>query len=92
MVVSNDNLHAQYISNKEIALSPAQTTTIAYVIPCKFCIHRPVYENGKVAAPRYEDSAFRDYTCPYICDDSYYNRMPSDGNFCFNGECKKEVD
>lgn len=88
MIISNDNIHAQYVTGNELTCCPAT----AVVIPCKFCIHRPVYENGKVIAPTFEDSALRDYTCPYICDDSYYNRMPSDENFCFNGECKKEVD
>ena len=59
------------------------------IIYCKECIHRPVVDaEGDVRAPETPDG-LTDYTCPYICDDSFYNRNPTDDFFCGNGEKKK---
>ena len=57
---------------------------------CKNCKHRPmIYPSGDVYGPpkiinpgtvyAYQ---WYDETCPYLCDDSFYNRMPLDKDFC----------
>lgn len=61
---------------------------VAEVVKCKDCIHRPIHMDGKQIDSPYidDDCCYRDYTCPYLCDDDYYNRMPDDDWFCNHGE------
>ena len=58
------------------------------VVRCKDCIHKPIrYAFGKPDAPWIdEEYGERDYTCPYLCGDDYYNKMPDDNGFCSLGE------
>ena len=67
--------------------------TIAYVVFCKDCKHRPIINSKpstepSISAPRQEGSWEYDETCPYLCGDSWYNRMPGDDCFCNFGERK----
>lgn len=68
--------------------------SIAHIIYCKDCIHRPVRnsdqeENLSISPPRKEESQWPDETCPYLCgDDPWYNKMPHDDYFCNFGERK----
>ena len=55
------------------------------VVRCKECIHRPIIEFDKIKAPKIED-IYDDLTCPFLCDDTYYNRMPKDDFFCAYGD------
>lgn len=57
------------------------------LIYCKDCIHRPVIydRDNNVRAPRDKDG-WLDFTCPFVCTDSWYTRMPDDDFFCKNGE------
>ena len=57
-------------------------------ITCKDCIHRPIF-NGKNVVPPQNIYGKDDMTCPFLCDDGYYNRIPSDHFFCFSGEKRK---
>ena len=62
---------------------------LEYVVRCKDCIHRPYqvpakYHNGKCVKYSYVTS--KDEECPYLCDDSWYNRIPEDAFFCAKGE------
>ena len=73
------------------------------LIRCKDCKHRPRKdEAGRIRPPRvivgfydywgnglepeYDD----DMTCPYICDDSWYTRIPSDEQYCDRAEREEE--
>lgn len=73
------------------------------LVRCRECKHRPVKSPDKkgrlwITAPRIDNedclSAFVptvgefDLTCPYLCDDPYYNRMPDDNYYCSRGERK----
>lgn len=66
---------------------------VVEVVRCKNCKHRPVVVNPSrpygfgLAGPG-SDPFCRDETCPYLCDDGYYNRMPDDDGFCNFGEAK----
>lgn len=60
------------------------------VVLCRDCKHRPVVTDEShpygfgLACPK--EGAYQDVTCPYLCDDGYYNRMPADGWYCADGE------
>ena len=73
------------------------------LVRCKECKHRPhTNEWGHIEPPQvlsddqwdgwaddekmYED----DMTCPYVCGDSYYNRIPEDNQYCDRAERKEE--
>lgn len=77
------------------------------LVRCRECKHRPVKspdKNGRlwITAPKNynEDclSAFApavgeyDLTCPYLCEDPYYNMMPDDNYYCSKGVRKDETD
>ena len=77
------------------------------LVRCRECKHRPVKSHDKkgrlwITAPKNynEDclSAFApavgeyDLTCPYLCDDPYYNRMPDDNYYCSKGVRKDATD
>lgn len=61
------------------------------IVYCKECVHRPVIKLNKdlsmqfIKAPKIED-IYDDFTCPFLCDDTYYNSMPKDDFFCAYGE------
>ena len=55
------------------------------VVRCKDCKHRPYEdEHGDIYEPDWGD-----YTCPFLCEDSYYSGMPEDDFFCKRGERKE---
>ena len=53
------------------------------IVRCKDCKHRPIVEGDYISEP---GEIYSDYTCPYLCDDCWYNRMPEDSWFCNHGE------
>lgn len=68
---------------------------------CINCKHRPINAGpGKhLEAPAIEYADLGgeepepidwDYTCPYVCGDSWYNRMPKDDDFCSKFDKKEE--
>ena len=71
-----------------IILVPA--ADVVEVVRCRDCKHRPVVTDEShpygfgLACPK--EGAYQDVTCPYLCDDGYYNRMPADGWYCADGE------
>lgn len=89
MVSHNDTIDFA-ISVISAEVTPAD---VAEVVRCKNCKHRPVVVNPSrpygfgLAGPG-SDAFDRDETCPYLCDDGYYNRMPDDDGFCNLGEAK----
>lgn len=70
------------------AIRNIPSADVAEVVRCKDCIHRPIHIDGKHPDSPYidDDCCYKDYTCPYLCDDDYYNRMPDDNWFCNHGE------
>lgn len=71
------------------------------LVRCRECKHRPVKSPDKegrlwITAPKnYNEDCLStfapavgeyDLTCPYLCDDPYYNRMPDDDYYCADGE------
>lgn len=59
------------------------------VVLCKECKHRPAKKYGRIIAPKDADG-YTDYNCPFVCDDSWYNRMPADDDYCSCGEKREE--
>jgi len=56
------------------------------VVRCKYCKHRPYEdEDGDIWVP-----SWGDYTCPFLCEDHYYNGMPEDDFFCKSGEKRED--
>ena len=75
------------------------------LVRCRECKHRPVKspdKNGRlwITAPKnYNEDCLStfapavgeyDLTCPYLCDDPWYNRMPDDNYYCADGERKDD--
>lgn len=62
---------------------------IAYIreqtelIRCRECKHRPHEDKDGYIMPPDDD-----YTCPYVCDDDWYSRIPSDEQYCDRAEPK----
>ena len=79
------------IQQGDVSITPP--ITIAHIIYCKDCVHRPAQnsdseENLSISPPR-EEGQWPDETCPYLCgDDPWYNKMPGDDCFCNFGERK----
>lgn len=63
---------------------------VVEVVRCRDCKHRPVVTDEShpygfgLACPK--EGAYQDVTCPYLCDDGYYNRMPADDWYCAEGK------
>lgn len=60
---------------------------------CMTCKHRPIMYKNHVEAPNLVEPLFwdsGDYTCPFLCDDSYYNKMPDDDFYCGYWEGKQD--
>ena len=71
--------------NLRKALNAIPSADVVPVVRCKDCKHRPIVEGDYISEP---GEIYSDYTCPYLCDDCWYNRMPEDGWFCNHGERK----
>lgn len=65
------------------------------LVRCKDCKHRPYLAKRKKDSklvifrplkenPKYEGE--EDMTCPFLCDDRCYDRMPPDDFFCAYGK------
>ena len=75
VVVDDDG---NYIIKKELVL-------------CKDCKHGPVRFGSCVEGPLKDNARGdwdKDYTCPFLCDDIYYSRIPADDFYCAYGEKK----
>lgn len=69
------------------AIRNIPSVDVAEVVRCKDCIHRPIMEFDDVMPPLIdEEDYYRDYQCPYVGGDDYYNVMPDDNWFCNHGE------
>lgn len=71
---------------------------LVHVCRCKECKHRPhKTKDGYTRSPRVQVGVYAwgepeyedDMACPYICDDSWYNRIPSDEQYCDMAERKE---
>lgn len=83
----------EYIVRLGKRIDPDGSIPFAFVkelVRCKDCKHRP-YEkkiDGRVYIFEPENEDGTDYTCPYVCGDSYYTELPDDNSFCDKGERK----
>ena len=62
---------------------------VVEVVRCKDCKHRPILLGTAPCPPddiRCGHHYGHDLTCPYLCDDNYYSRIPADDWFCNHGE------
>ena len=72
------------------------TVDAVKIVRCKDCKHRPEEIYGGrglfVRAPIIdEDAQEYDMTCPYLCQDPYYNCMPKPESFCDKGERREDA-
>lgn len=72
----------------ERAMENSPVTALEEVVYCRDCIHRPFKEYSEMKAPKI--NRLTDYTCPFVCVDSYYTIIPDDDFFCKNGEKENE--
>ena len=67
-------------------------TTCSRIITCKECKHRPLYNDDKegpeIIPPEDKDGWTND-TCPFLCGDTWYSKMPPDNFYCAYGELEK---
>ena len=71
----------------EKAMENSPVTALEEIVYCRDCIHRPFKEYSEIHAPKI--NGLTDYTCPFVCVDSYYTRIPDDDFYCKFGEKKK---
>ena len=72
----------------EIRESPA--VDAVEVVRCKDCKHRPITEDfWGIIGPEDENGEL-DYTCPFLCSDPFYSKIPKDEFYCACGERKME--
>jgi hypothetical protein len=72
----------------ERTMENSPVTALEEVVYCRDCIHRPFKEYSEMKAPKI--NGLTDYTCPFVCVDSYYTIIPDDDFFCKNGEKENE--
>lgn len=83
-LVGNGNY--QSVKNYINSIPAADVRPVVY---CEECKHRPAKEYGRIIAPKDADG-YTDYKCPFVCEDSWYNRMPADDNYCSCGKKREE--
>lgn len=54
------------------------------IVYCRDCVHRPFKDYLEIKAPKIK--GLTDYTCPFVCIDSYYTTIPDDDFYCKAGE------
>ena len=68
------------------------------LIRCKYCKHRPRKDEiGCIRPPRIQVGVYSwgepeyddDLTCPYVCEDRWYSRIPNDEQYCDRAERKE---
>lgn len=68
------------------------------LIRCKDCKHRPhKNKDGYVMPPRVQVGVYAwgepkyddDESCPYVCEDRWYSRIPGDEQYCDRAERKE---
>ena len=60
------------------------------IVRCKDCKHKPYRSVGRNGKPIITCSSPNDETCPFLCDDPYYDKIPPDDFFCAYGETKDD--
>jgi hypothetical protein len=69
------------------------------LIRCKDCKHRPhKNKDGYIMPPRVQVGVYAwgepeyddDETCPYVCEDRWYNSVPDDEQYCDRAEPKEK--
>ena len=90
---------------KEYICKEVQTDNGGYLeiekelIRCKNCKHRPHEDKyGHIVPPRVQVGVYSwgepeyddDEICPYVCDDRWYSRIPSDEQYCDRAEPKEK--
>lgn len=60
------------------------------LIRCKDCKHKPYRSVGHNGKPTITCCPPNDETCPFLCDDPYYDKIPPDDFFCAYGEAKDD--
>ena len=69
------------------------------LIRCKDCKHRPhKNKDGYIMPPRVQVGVYAwgepeyddDKSCPYVCEDGWYSRIPSDEQYCDRAEPKED--
>ena len=65
-----------------------QAADVEPVVHCKDCKHKPHTKEPDGDGYGFDITADGDFTCPFLCDDGYYNRMPSDDFYCSYGKRK----
>lgn len=68
----------------EKTMNNSSVTIISEITYCRDCIHRPFKEYSEIKAPKI--NGLTDYTCPFVCIDSYYTTIPDDDFYCKAGE------
>ena len=71
-----------------LSVGSPTVTFVPEIVYCRDCIHRPIKKptgQNYNLAPKTKDG-YTDYTCPYVCIDSYYTRIPEDDFYCKFGE------
>lgn len=81
--MSNEELKRLF----EKAMSNSPVTALEEVVYCRDCIHRPFKEYSEIHAPKI--NGLTDYTCPFVCVDSYYTTIPDDDFYCKAGEANE---
>ena len=61
-------------------------SAVGELVRCKDCKHKPHTKEPDGDGYGFDITADGDFTCPFLCDDGYYNRMPSDDFYCSYGE------
>lgn len=67
---------------------PSSINPIPEIVYCRDCIHRPIEKpigQNYNLAPK-DKYGRTDYTCPFICVDSFYTQIPEDDFYCKAGE------
>jgi hypothetical protein len=69
------------------------------LIRCRECKHRPhKNKDGYIMPPRVQVGVYAwgepeyddDETCPYVCEDRWYNSVPDDEQYCDRAEPKEK--
>lgn len=72
------------------AVNNVPAADVVEVVRCKDCKHKPHTKEPDGDGYGFDITADDDFTCPFLCDDGYYNRMPSNDFYCGYGERKEQ--
>ena len=81
-------------NNKDVIrkIPAGDTMSVVPVVRCKDCKHAPrekiIGDELYIVEPEYENRT-KDCTCPYVCIDSSYTKVPNGDWFCNKGQRKE---